>query len=317
MNDLTCVAVLLLAFLLDALCGDPPNALHPVAWMGNFIGWARQYAPDFGNLVRFVYGAGIVFAGTVFVATVGLGVERVCREFPWWVAIVIQVCVLKSAFSVRTLANAAESVTVALAQDDLVAARRQLAYHLVSRDVSLLNESQVAAAAIESVAENTSDSCVAPLFFYAIAGLPGALVYRFVNTCDAMLGYRTRELQWLGKPAARIDDLLNLIPARMTAVVMIFVYGLFARRIRSATTIWLRDHRLTASPNAGHPMSAAAGVLGVMLSKQDHYVLGQGQPLPDQAAIKQSVYLLWVTCTATLVITVASLFAISSFQSSP
>lgn len=307
MSEFTAASVLLLAFFGDALFGDPPNRFHLVAWMGWPISWARRRTKSKRNAVRFLLGGLVVGVGGTIVAAIGVLIERGCLGCPWWIAVPIQAMLLKCTFSMRSLAGAARLVHDSLLANDIAEARRQVAYHLVSRDVSTLDSSQLSAATIESVAENTSDSVIAPLFCFVIAGLPGALVYRFVNTCDAMLGYRTGELEWFGKVAARTDDVLNFIPARITAMFMLATYGVFARRFGSALEVWLRDHGLTASPNAGHPMSAAAGVLGVALEKQGCYLLGDGQSLPNCQSIDQSVWLLWITSLVAVVLFVTAL----------
>lgn len=304
MSNETLVMVLGLAFMIDMVLGDPPNRFHPVAWMGNVIARARRSAPQQCNVKRFIYGGLFLAIGVSTVGVIGWAIDRGCAKLPVAIAVITQTLVLKSTFSVRSLSRAARAVAEPLRRDDLVAARYQVAYHLVSRDVSQLDAADLSAATIESIAENTSDSVVAPLFFFAIAGLPGALVYRFVNTCDAMWGYRTPELEWLGKASARLDDLLNLIPARMTAIVMIICGGFYYRRLGDAFRIWRRDRALTASPNAGHPMSAAAGVLGVSLEKKGHYLLGPGLRLPDVNDIDRAVRLLWVTAVVSLAVVI-------------
>ncbi|MBI1895020.1 MAG: cobalamin biosynthesis protein [Acidobacteria bacterium] len=172
-----------------------------------------------------------------------------------------------------------------------------------------LSKSQVAAATIESVSENASDAFVAPLLCYALAGLPGAFAYRFINTCDAMLGYRDQEREWLGKAAARLDDLVNLLPARLTAGLIVVGGVALGGRPIHAVRIWLRDRNLTDSPNAGHPMSAAAGVLGVELEKIGHYRLGCGQRLPAVPDIARAERLLWCTAVAAIIALSAYLFA--------
>ena len=145
------------------------------------------------------------------------------------------------------------------------------------------------------MAENASDSVVAPLLYYALAGLPGALAYRFVNTADALVGYRDQRHEWLGWPAARLDDLLNLVPARLTAVLMMLAAPLVGGSPARGWGIWWRDARLTASPNAGHPMSVAAGVLGVELEKAGHYRLGSGLAVATPRDISRAVRLLYAT----------------------
>jgi adenosylcobinamide-phosphate synthase len=154
---------------------------------------------------------------------------------------------------------------------------------LCSRDPAALDAGQLAAAATESLAENASDSFVAPLFYYALLGVPGAIGYRAVNTLDAMIGYRGR-YEYLGKAAARLDDVLNWIPARITAALLVVAGALTGRDAAGGWRVLRRDGGRTASPNAGRPMAAMAGLLGVALDKPGHYRLGDG-PAPTAAAI--------------------------------
>lgn len=293
MSAMFTAAVISVAILIDVLLGDPPNRIHPVAWMGSGIAWMRRWAPTSGRFMPFCFGGWIVLGGSLLAAACGWGIERLtlpdvtttAGSLIWWIAVLIQAIALKCCVGVRSLWRAAALVRDALRQKDLPAARHHLAYNLVSRDVTQLSDSEVSAATIESVAENTSDSVVGPLFYFLIGGLPAALVYRFVNTCDAMLGYRTPQLFWLGKFAARTDDLLNWIPARITAALM-FVSSLhLGRRCWQGLQIWRSDAGRTASPNGGHPMSAAAGLLGVCLEKTGHYRLGAGLRDPQSTDI--------------------------------
>jgi len=149
-----------------------------------------------------------------------------------------------------------------------------VSWRLVSRDTATLSATQVSAATIESVAENLSDSVVAPLLYYAVGGLPAAFGYRFANTADAMVGYRDEVYEWLGKAPARLDDLFNLVPARLAAALIVAAAPLTGESAGRAWRIWRRDAGKTASPNAGHPMSAMAGALDVELEKVGHYRLG-------------------------------------------
>jgi adenosylcobinamide-phosphate synthase len=285
--------VVWLAVLIDVSCGEPPNRFHPVAWMGSAIAAFRRHAPKQGRWRPFLAGAVFVFTGACAALAVGAAVEAMLRGLPVALAIFGQALVLKSMFSLRGLARAGNLVFEALQSGDLLKARSLLGFHLVSRDTSALDESLVTAATIESMAENTSDSFVAPLVWFAIAGLPGAIAYRFLNTCDAILGYRDEEREWLGKTAARLDDLVNLVPARVTAAFIILTGLLLGRNPACAAGIWRRDHVLTVSPNAGHPMSAAAGVLGIELEKGGHYRLGRGQRAPIASDIFRAARLLW------------------------
>lgn len=283
-----------LALLLDLVLGDPPNRYHPVAWMGKGIAAARRRAPHRGCQASLVHGALVTVGGAGVVAGVGCLLERAIARLPapWrWLA---AAGVLKMSFSIQGLAAAAGEVKEALEADDLPEARRRLSWHLVSRDTAALNVSQVAAATIESVAENTSDGVVAPLLYYTLGGLPAALAYRFINTADAMLGYRDSDREWLGKVPARLDDLANLLPARLTAWLFIVAAALMGQNARAAWRVWREDAGQTASPNAGHPMSAMAGVLEVELEKIGHYRLGAGQRPPEPEDIRRAVRLMYI-----------------------
>ena len=283
------MAVICLALCLDLLWGDPPNRYHPVAWMGATIGWAQRRSPAGGNLARFIYGLALTVGGMA--AAAGLAspaqwlLSRQPRAIRWLACAVL----LKMTFSLRGLMRAAAAVEGPLTAGNLDEARRQLAWHLVSRDTATLDPAQVAAATVESVAENASDGVVAPLLCYAVASLPGAMAYRFLNTCDAMLGYRDPAREWLGKAPARLDDVANLLPARVTALLIVLAAPLVHADAANALRIWRRDAGLTASPNAGHPMSAMAGALGVEMEKVSHYRLGAGQRRANAGDIRRSV----------------------------
>lgn len=283
--------ILCLALLLDLLLGDPPNRIHPVAGMGAAIAATQRRAPRQGRLARLGYGALLAVGGAASAAGLGSLLERVTSRLPgaWgWLA---EAGLLKMTFSLRGLTAAADEVGEALATGNLSEARRLVSWHLVSRETTALSPSQVAAATIESVAENTSDGVVAPLLYYALGGLPAALAYRFVNTADSMLGYRDPAYEWLGKIPARLDDLANLLPARVTAGLLALAAALAGEDIAGAWRVWRRDASKTASPNAGHPMSAMAGALGVELEKVGHYQLGAGGYPPAPGDIRRAVHL--------------------------
>ena len=308
MSDLEIrVVIVLLAAAIDVVWGEPPTRNHPVVWMGNFIAALRDRCRFEHPFAQFSYGVLLVATGCLLFGGVGVALQiwtwqimsspLTSASVGWFVLVaLLSLFIVTSCFSIRLLSQAGELVSKQLIAGDLVAARQQLAFHLVSRDTSQLDESQVSAAAIESVAENTSDSVVAPVLYYLLLGLPGILVYRYVNTCDAMIGYRCERYFWLGKFAARFDDLLNLVPARLTAGLMLLCRP---RRLFSAASVWWRDARKTESPNAGHPMSAAAGLLNVELEKAEHYVLGQGQRPPAGTDI-DAMLRLYKHCVAML-----------------
>jgi adenosylcobinamide-phosphate synthase len=205
--------------------------------------------------------------------------------------------VLKSMFALRGLGKAAFAVRDALHAGDLTAARGALR-SLCSRDPNELDEPLLVAAAVESVAENSSDSVVAPLLFYALFGLPGAVFYRAVNTLDSMIGYHGR-YEYFGKASARLDDLFNYVPARLTALALLFGGALCRCDVRRGVFVLLRDGDKTESPNAGRPMAAMAGLLDVQLEKVGHYRLGD----PGAALGTQTIDRAWrVASLAALVL---------------
>jgi adenosylcobinamide-phosphate synthase len=270
----------LTAWWLDARYGEPPNAWHPVAWLG------RLLAPLGAQLVRWPAGAafvggavawcsmGAALAGAAWAFESALTGAAVASAHPMpWALLAAIACgvLLKPCFAWRMLHDEVQAVDRALAFS-LQAGRDQVA-RLASRDVQALDEAGVRETAIETLAENLNDSVVAPLFWFVVAGLPGAVAYRFANTCDAMWGYRGR-FEWAGKWAARADDVLSWLPARITAA-MLAPHGVGDgyRRLR-------QEAARTPSPNSGWPMAAMALHLNVRLRKPGVYALNADAPSP-------------------------------------
>lgn len=280
-------ALPILAYCLDSLLGDPPNRWHPVAWQGQLLARAERAAPQ-GDAARLAWGVGTLAAGMGLSATAAWGLMRLTAWLPWPIRLVLEVGLLKLTLSSHGLDRAANEVETALRCDDLVEARRLLSWHLVSRDTRDLSAEEVAGAVIESVAENLTDAFVAPLCAYIVGGLPGVWAYRFCQTADSMWGYHGERHEWLGKPAARLDDMLNWVPARLAARLLTAA-AWFAEGSESAKNAWRTRRRQagnTASPNAGQTMATMAGALDVTLTKRGHYALdgGDGAITPDTLA---------------------------------
>lgn len=269
------LAALLLAFGLDRWLGEPPARWHPVVWIGRYLGWAGQriapaaaaQAPPAAR--SFLLGALAWLAGAVVVVALALALEQGLRQLPAWAAVLPAAFALKPLLAWRMLREETAGVERALGES-LDAGRARLA-RLVSRDVGQLDEAAVRESAIESLAENLNDSVVAPVFWFVLFGLPGAALYRFANTADAMWGYRGerggRVWEWAGKWAARADDVLSWLPARIAALLIALAHpGLAWRRL-------IGEARRTASPNSGWPMAAMALALEVRLGKPGVYTL--------------------------------------------
>ena len=285
------IGVPLLALAVDWWLGEPPAAWHPVVWMGRALQWwgdrLAPTAPVADDLKAFWRSALVWLALAAIVLVVAWGAQHLVLMLHGFVAAALLALLLKPLLAWRMLHDEVLAVEVALGQS-LPAGRAQLA-RLVSRDVSALTAVQVRESAIESLAENLNDSVVAPLFWFALLGLPGAALYRFANTADAMWGYPGmrggRYWQWVGKWAARADDMLSWLPARITALLITQTAG----RGRSFTRL-SGEARKTPSPNSGWPMAAMALALGVRLAKPGGYVLnGQAHkagPMDTRRATK-------------------------------
>ncbi|PJF46681.1 MAG: cobalamin biosynthesis protein CobD [Chloroflexi bacterium] len=270
------------AFALDVLLGEPPARLHPVVWMGGYLRHMQRRLP-----ARFLAGALAWWGGALlFAGGAWLVQSALLAALPPAASAVALAVMLKPLFAWRGLRAAALEI---LRADAPAERRRLLSWHLVSRDTRDLSAGEVNGATIESLAENLSDSLVAPLFWFVVGGLPLAALYRFANTADAMWGYRTPELEWFGKWAARADDALNFIPARLTALLLLTTAWLLRLDARSAWRVWRRDGRRTPSPNAGQPMSVAAGALRVNLTKRNLYSLGAEFPLPADEDVHRAL----------------------------
>jgi adenosylcobinamide-phosphate synthase len=275
----TLALALLVALAVDRWWGEPRLALHPVVWMGNYLGavgaWLQRHAlPQLEqrDFKVFWLAALVWIAGAAMVSGVAWGLQAAFFMLPWWAAGLGLGLLLKPLLAWAMLQSEVLAVEAALGQS-LDAGRERLRW-LVSRDVTQLNETQVRESAIETLAENLNDSVVAPIFWFVLLGLPGAALYRFANTADAMWGYpgiyKGQNWAWTGKWAARADDVLSWLPARITAALLLLAAGPRGKALAGRLP---REARKTPSPNSGWPMAAMALNLDVALRKPGVYVL--------------------------------------------
>ena len=299
-------AVVALAVILDRFLPEPPAAIHPVVWIGRATGLLVRRRPT-APLPAFAWGSAVVLlvvGASGFLAW--LVMQGLAALGP--VAYVLGGAVLlRTTFTVRGLSTAAGETRRALNEDRLDDARQSLRA-LVSRDAAGLTPPLVAAAAVESVAENTTDSYIGPWLAFATLGVPGAVAYRAVNTLDSVLGFRGAN-EYLGKAAARLDDLVNLIPARLSALLLLAGGAMMRLPVARAWRGMLRDQRLTESPNAGWTMGAAAWLLGIELEKPGHYRLGEGLRPPEANDIRLVVRLAGYTAVFGVVLALGVLAA--------
>jgi adenosylcobinamide-phosphate synthase len=295
-SGLFALATVALAGLLDAAFGEPPNALHPVAWLGALIGVMERRRPRGRPRAELAWGVLTVLVTCSVSGAVGLGLMFAVGALPVWAALPIAALALKVAFSLRGLAAAGRVVQHSLGTD--IAAARADVTALVSRDPDL-EPPQIVSATVESLAENLTDSVVAPLLYFALFGLPGAFVYRAINTMDAMIGYRG-ELEYVGKAAARLDDLANWLPARLSGLLLVAVAAI--RRAAPAAWAALRTQRRPSpGPNKLWTIAPMAGALGVRLEKRGFYAVGPSARPLVPAVIGEAIVVLWAAGAVTLV----------------
>jgi adenosylcobinamide-phosphate synthase len=300
------VAVLLFAVVLDRAFGDPPNRFHPVAWLGRALAVGQRLLCR-GSPPALLFGGALLTVGVAALA--GALVETMAQRLGPF-GLVLEALALACLVSLRGLAAAARRVAAALERGELDAARALVGRDLVSRPTAALDAGQVASATVESVAENLTDSFLAPACFFLVGGLPGVAAYRALNTADAMFGYREGALEHFGKVAARLDDLANLLPARLAGSAIVAGAALAGERACLALTVMRRDRRLTASPNAGWTMAPMAGALGVALDKPGAYRLGEGS-LPSAGDIMRSLRVFaWASAVGAL--TLAAAFGVAA-----
>jgi adenosylcobinamide-phosphate synthase len=307
-------AMLVGAVALDLAFGEPPAAVHPVVWMGRLGRGLERLSPARGRVAQLVAG-GLIVAGVAL--PFSLLAALIMRLAGQWslLEVLTGALILKPMFAWRALGEAGLRMSELLQDGDLAGARVQLR-SLCSRDPADLDASALAAATIESLAENASDSFVAPVVYYLLLGVPGAVLYRAVNTLDAMIGYRGR-YECLGKAAARFDDFLNFVPARITAGLLLAAGALAKADVRLGWRVLRRDGARTASPNAGRPMAAMAGLLRVELAKADHYRLGDANRAVTADTIRQAWRLTSIAAVLTTLLALLILLAPHGLQSRP
>lgn len=292
--------ILALAITLDMAWGDPPNAIHPVAWMGKVISFLERGDHGHRPITQFFYGILMTLFTMALFVIPAYFILLYLKNLNLVAFIIVAAMLLKLTFTISGLRRAALKV-MNLMHDDKPDEMRLELRALVRRNTKDLSRPLLVSAAVESVAESACDSLVAPLFYFLLFGVPGAIGYRVVNTLDSMIGYHGK-YEYLGKFAARLDDVLNFIPARLTALLLVFASQVMKRNGRKAWQTALREHTRTESPNAGWPMAAMAGALDVQLEKVGYYKLGKGNTVLVPEAIDTSVKLFLMTASAWVLI---------------
>ena len=275
---MTAILAIFLGFLLDCMFGDPHWLPHPVRWMGKAIslleGWLRKGFPatEIGERIAGTL-LWLVVAGGSFAIT--MGVLLVCGQVSPWLRFALEVLICYQTLAARSLMVESMKVYPPLSSGDLTEARRAVSM-IVGRDTENLTGEQVAKAAVETVAENTSDGLIAPLFYLVLGGIfgmaaPMGIFYKAVNTMDSMLGYKNSRYLYFGRTAAKMDDLFNFLPARLSGLLMIGSAFLLGMDGKNAWRIFRRDRLKHASPNSAQTESACAGALRIQLAGDAYY----------------------------------------------
>jgi adenosylcobinamide-phosphate synthase len=284
------IVIVAFALGLDFVFGDPKSRYHPTAWIGTLIAKLTPLAKNQSGYVEKLGGIFVVIitVGVVVIllSILDIGISLLTTN---WLIIVASVVVgailLKTTIAIRGMERYALAVVDSLEQDNLDSARANLAM-IVKRNTKNLDKNHVFSGVLESISENTVDGITGPLFYYALFGLPGAFVYRIINTADSMIGYKTDIFKNVGWFAATCDSILNYIPSRLTGLVMIISAAILQNNWKESYKIMIRDGKKTESPNAGYPMAALAGALETKFEKINHYKLGNG----EITLTKQHVY---------------------------
>ncbi len=280
--------VFIVAMALDAVIGDPNYKFHPIRLIGNLIDfldkklhqkiednkWFWQTVagkkPDDNadNIKQFTSGVGLVFLVLFIVGALAFIAEYYAMRFPFGY---ILLAVLMSQFlASKSLIDEGQRIASVIEKGDIEEAREQIGY-LVSRNTDDLNFNDVSKAAVETLTENTTDAIVAPMLYYLLFGFSGLAIYKAINTMDSMIGYRNDKYEYFGKFAARLDDIFNFIPARISAFLLLIATLLKRGDLKSASNCYLKQRWLSTSPNAGCTESVMAGALGIMLSGPTRY----------------------------------------------
>lgn len=263
----------LTAFLIDTLIGDPKSKFHPVVLMGNLISLLEKilYNVNDSDNKKIVKGGllvAIVIAVNYFVGVAVVHLTNLANF--QMTAIFVEALALSFMISPRSLAEAGKEIYNLLVDKNIIEARRKVGW-IVGRDTDKLDEPEIVRATVETIAENTVDGIISPLFFFAIGGLPLAIAYRAANTMDSMLGYKNDKYLYFGRAAARLDDILNYIPARLTALLFIISSIILNLDFKNSIAMMRRDAKKHPSPNGGYAEATVAGALNIRLGGYNSY----------------------------------------------
>jgi adenosylcobinamide-phosphate synthase len=271
MDPLSILAIILIAVVIDLLFGELPTKIHPVVFIGRIIEIFKNLNRKYTFLNKRIAGAFLTIFLIILLSLIFAFIIWIFK-FNYILMIIISSILLSTTFSIKFLINSADNVKTDL-NNNIDNAKKSVSY-LVSRDTSQLSYDKIISAVIETLTENITDSVVSPIFYTFILGVLGGITYRVVNTLDAMIGYKNPKNINIGWFPAKLDDILNYLPARITGILIILAAFILKLNWRNSYKIMIRDAKTTPSPNSGYPMAATAGALGIQLTKPGCYKLG-------------------------------------------
>ncbi len=261
---------LTIGYILDLIIGDPQNPIHPVRLIGSLCkNIEKLFRKLFKSSLKvaggltWIFSVAIVFFINYIIVISSFNINRIF-------GIIISGIIIYFSISTKALKVEGLKVVSYILKDDIEGARKQLSY-IVGRDTKSLDEKAILRAVVETVAENMSDGVVAPIFYAGLFGAPGAMVYKAINTMDSMFGYKNDKYKDFGFFPAKLDDVFNYIPARLTGLLIVFVSLLLNLNYKESFKIYLRDRNNHSSPNSAHPEAAVAGALGLRLGGANYY----------------------------------------------
>lgn len=298
--------IIVISLFLDLIIGEPPSFLHPVVYMGKLIDFLKCHLSKYNNRITGFVLTFLVLSLFIIPTFFILDLTQ-----PYTVLyIIISSLILFTTFAIKELFKSIISVEKAI-KLDINQARKSVSF-LVSRKTENLSQAELISAAIETLTENVTDSVISPLFYIFILGILGGVAYRVINTLDAMVGYKNEEYIYIGWFPARLDDLANYVPARITGILIIISAAIMGLNWKNAYKTMIKDANKTPSPNSGYPMAAAAGALDIRLEKKDCYVLGEANNSLDVNMLDKALMLSKITILLFLVLS-SSIFALLTY----
>ena len=309
MNKLTLVIKIWIAYILDLIFGDPQNIIHPVQIIGKIISLGEKILLKEKSGSRYKFFAGIIL--NIFVVSITYGLTCLIYKSSKisGVFTLIEIYLMYTVFSVNSLAREGNRVYNILKEGNIEKARKDLSY-LVSRDTETMDEKMIIRSTMETISENTVDGIVAPMFYMFLGGLPLAMTYKAINTLDSMVGYKNEKYMDFGKFSAKIDDVANFIPARITGVLIVAASMILRYNYKNSLKMFIRDRKNHSSPNSAHAEASVAGALGVQFGGRVSYfgkevdkpVIGDKIKDFELEDIKKNIKIMYITSFLSLAI---------------